>query len=279
MYDRIVTAALAETVSKFRLAEALALDIPATTDRSLVPVRVHAAGQAIVAAGGEPRTLDTLSDWRRTAIWAQDQRIGTGERFTWAPGVSFSAHNEARAYGLTYAQFEALPVKTADAARVAAGKAPKSGDTSRIGAWSREQKIRVARDLLAQPGMATDVFADGDAAGDAVRGAYAPLARAMGEHDQRQRDKAAPAGSAEEKTREREQQAYEVLEVCQRLHQLITATGRLAGLGELDTGQREMIAPLARRASAAVDYLAALDDTASTTLSDQTIAEFLGNNS
>jgi hypothetical protein len=61
-HRRVVSAALAETVSKFKLAEALAEDIPAcVTDDRAVRVFLAEADHAIVAAGGEPRSVETLS--------------------------------------------------------------------------------------------------------------------------------------------------------------------------------------------------------------------------
>jgi hypothetical protein len=122
-------------------------------------------------------------------------------------------------------------------------------------------RAAAVRDYLADPEVAKEVFADPDAAGDAVRAAYAPLARAMHEEDLRMQDKAVPPGSEEEKIRQAEQQSYEVLEVMQRMHQLITATGKLAALGTLSRTQVELIVPLAERAKVAVEYLAALGDT------------------
>jgi hypothetical protein len=83
----------------------------------------------------------------------------------------------------------------------------------------------------------------------------------MHEEDLRMQDKAVPPGSEEEKIRQAEQQSYEVLEVMQRMHQLITATGKLAALGTLSRTQVELIVPLAERAKVAVEYLAALGDT------------------
>jgi hypothetical protein len=129
-------------------------------------------------------------------------------------------------------------------------------------------RAAAVRDYLADPEVAKEVFSDPDAAGDAVRAAYAPLAQAMHEEDRRMYDKAVPPGSAEEKTREAEKQAYEVLEVMQRMHQLITATGRLAALGTLSPEQVELIVPLALRAKVAVEYLAALD-TSNASLEDE----------
>ena len=134
-------------------------------------------------------------------------------------------------------------------------------------------RAAAVRDFLADPEVAKEVFADPDAAGDAVRAAYVPLASAMQDHDQRQRDKAVPPGSAEEKTREREQQAYEVLEVMQRMHQLISATGKLAGLGTLPAATVEMIVPLAERTKVAAEYLIALGDS-NVSLEDE-LAEIL----
>lgn len=286
MYDRIVTAALADTASKFRLAEALALDIPPRhrgpaaegADDKTIPAYLEEASAAIITAGGEPRAGATLAHYRETALWVFSE---PGKNFRWIAGRSFSAHNEARNNRMSYEEFAAMPKATVTLIRQQAGTAGTTDYPQRVAReWTPEQQAQVAREILARPDVAREVFADPDAAGDAVRAAYVPLGEAMRDHDQRRYRQAVPPGSREEKTRETEQRSIEVLEVLQRLHQIISSTGKLVSLGELSREQRELIAPLAQRAKVAVDYLAALDDDSATpSLSDDTIAEFLNKNS
>jgi hypothetical protein len=113
-YHRTVSAALSETAGKFALAEALALDIaprrgrPArdetSTDRQLTEAR-----EEVVEAGGEPRSVATLRNYRLTALWARHPKTGS---FRWLKGRCWSAHDEARQRGLSYGEFAALPRET-----------------------------------------------------------------------------------------------------------------------------------------------------------------------
>lgn len=113
-YHRTVSAALSETSSKFTLAEALATDIPprrgrparneAGTDRQLSEAR-----EQVCAAGGEPRSVATLRNYRLTALWVKNPKTGS---FRWLKGRCWSAHDEARQRGLSYAEFAALPPET-----------------------------------------------------------------------------------------------------------------------------------------------------------------------
>jgi hypothetical protein len=113
-YHRTVTAALSETASKFALAEALALDIAPRrgrpgrdevgTDQQLAEVR-----EQIIEAGGEPRSVVTLRNYRLTALWVKHPKTGA---FRWLKGRCWSAHDEARQRGLSYAEFTALPADT-----------------------------------------------------------------------------------------------------------------------------------------------------------------------
>lgn len=110
-YDRTVSAALSETASKFALAEALALDIaprrgrPArdetSTDQHLTEVR-----EQVIEAGGEPKSVATLRNYRLTALWAKHPKTGS---FRWVEDRCWSAHDEARQRGLSYLEFAALP--------------------------------------------------------------------------------------------------------------------------------------------------------------------------
>jgi hypothetical protein len=113
-YHRTVSAALSETSSKFTLAEALATDIPprrgrparneAGTDQQLSEAR-----EQITEAGGEPRSVSTLRNYRLTALWVKDPKTGS---FRWLKGCCWSAHDEARQRGLSYGEFAALPPGT-----------------------------------------------------------------------------------------------------------------------------------------------------------------------
>lgn len=109
-YQRTVAAAVAETKSKFALAEALATEIPPrrpgpgpelTVTEHLTLARVD-----IERAGGEARTVQTLAEYRETALWVSR---GTPGNYQWIPGISFTAHNEAHKAGLSYEEFAADP--------------------------------------------------------------------------------------------------------------------------------------------------------------------------
>jgi hypothetical protein len=159
-YSKVVKAATAETRSKFGLAEALALDIPPRhpgpqVEDEPVDVYLNEAREAITAAGGEPRTIATLKEYRCTALWVAGGGV-SGENptnFAWFPGASFTAHNEARRHGMTLEAFTALEDKRVDAIRLAAGKAP-TGNVSAIEGWPLERRTDVARELLADPAVA-----------------------------------------------------------------------------------------------------------------------------
>lgn len=166
-YDRVVSAALAETKSKFDLAEALAEDIPprrsGPSDDVTIKDYLTEARQVVIDAGGEPRSVKTLSDYRFTALWVSAE-VGTNYR--WLPGISFSAHQEANRAGLSYDEFVAMPSKTVDAIRDRTEKAGTDGPPERIvSSWSPEQKASAARELLSDPEVAESV---GDAITDYV---------------------------------------------------------------------------------------------------------------
>lgn len=126
-YERVAAAALAETTSKFGLAEALARDIPAKR-RGPTPVSerdvstaLKEAAEVVAEAGGEPRAVKTLGDYRLTALWVSTE---AGRNFRWVKGASFSAHNEARGSGLAYQTFRTLKPadRTVEAIRLAAAR-------------------------------------------------------------------------------------------------------------------------------------------------------------
>lgn len=205
-YDRIVSAALAETKSKFALAEALALDIPPQRGRDADTYRRLAdAREAIVAAGGEDRDVETLANYRRTAQWVM---LATSPGFRWFPGTSFSAHNEARRVGMSYKDFAALPSKSVEAIRRETGHASADGPPETIVRnWTPEQRAIAARELLTDPEVADIIdtemgrqptpaqVADQIAADPAARSA---AREAITRHDQQQRDRAHPGDSGDE---------------------------------------------------------------------------------
>lgn len=163
-YERVVTAALAETTSKFKLAEALALDIPPRRrgptgpNEESVRAYLRQARQAILDAGGEPRHENTLDEYRLTALWVSRD---LSRNFAWLPGVSYSAHTEARKSGLTYETFEAMPSRTVDAVRDAVGRAGTDGPPESIVAdWTPEQKVEAAKALITEPAVADEVVRD-----------------------------------------------------------------------------------------------------------------------
>lgn len=114
----IVTAALSETRSKFDLADALLREIPRrphgnryTTYPDLDSC-LEEARQAIIDAGGEPKSVSTLRGYRDTAVWCDGN---------WLPGVSFTAHRYAMAL-MTYAEFAAKPMNSTELRRMAQAK-------------------------------------------------------------------------------------------------------------------------------------------------------------
>lgn len=147
-YTRTVSAALSETRSKFALAEALALDIePYGQDRvsaafsAKVPLseRLTEARQAIIDAGGEPRSVESLRQYLMTGRWA---RVENSTQFEWAPGVAFSPHMKAAAVSMSRAEFMQNP------------KSPYASITApstAVEAWSPDQRIAAAKELLKDP--------------------------------------------------------------------------------------------------------------------------------
>lgn len=110
-FTRTVSAAIGETQSKFALAEALALDIALRRGRppkgeTPTDLLLAQARTEIIMAGGEPRSVKTLTNYRLTALWVRNQKTGM---FQWLRDRSWSSHDEARQNGLTYAQFAAMP--------------------------------------------------------------------------------------------------------------------------------------------------------------------------
>lgn len=161
-YYRTVKAALAETKSKFELAEALALDIPrrgtrSSSDRHAVLEELAAAREKIILAGGEPRSVDTLDRYRRTALWVYLDVEGV---FRWVPGSSFSSHSEACEVGMSYDDFATKP-QTARQIRKSHERQGKDGPPEKVAqSWTPEQRASVARELLADPEVAEEIAED-----------------------------------------------------------------------------------------------------------------------
>lgn len=161
-FERIIKAALSETRSKFALAEALAIEIPprrsGPSDDNIISSYLAKAIQAISDAGGEPRAVLTMADYRKTALWVQGVNA---PNFRWVKGTSFTAHNEARKVGLSYNKFVAMPLKTTDAIRAKAGKAGTDGPPSKIiETWTPAQRVETVRELVKDAAVARAVIAD-----------------------------------------------------------------------------------------------------------------------
>lgn len=164
-YERTVAAAVAETKSKFKLAEALAEDIPprrgrTAEDETSTRQYLEEASQKIADAGGEKRSASYLGQYRATALWVMEPETFS---FRWVPDASFTAHNEARTWGMSYDDFAAMPTKSTGAIRELTGKSPygqRHEPDVAIAAWSSEQKSDAAKALLAEPEVAEQVIED-----------------------------------------------------------------------------------------------------------------------
>jgi hypothetical protein len=175
-YDRIVAAALAETTSMFRLAEALALDIPPMRpgpSAKTLTAYLEEARQAIIEGGGEPRAVVTLDSYRRTAMWVSGDVPGN---YRWLLGVSYSAH-ESASTRMSYEDFAALPSRKVRDIRPSSKDGPPG---SVIPGWSPDQKAEAARELIKDPAVADKVAADPVAASHA--------AAAIDRHTEQQRE-------------------------------------------------------------------------------------------
>lgn len=165
-FKKTIRAALSETKSKFALAEALAAEIPSrgrggrAANENVVRDELVQARQAIIAAGGEPRSVETLDSYRRTALWVRKVQANSPE-LSWLPGVSFSAHNEARKAGMTQAAFARMPDKSVDAVRRITGRAGTDGPATKIAAsWTPKQQAEVVTSLAKKPEVAKAIAND-----------------------------------------------------------------------------------------------------------------------
>jgi hypothetical protein len=156
-YKKTVAAAVAETQSKFALAEALAIEIPPQR-RGPKPKNSNAPQPSvweclmdvkleIRRAGGEPKSETTLQQYRDTALWVSMNVQGN---FKWIKGVSFSAHQVACAEGLSYDEFAAMDKKTAAAVR---NRTENAVDVV-------QKSAEIARNLLSDPDVVKQVIND-----------------------------------------------------------------------------------------------------------------------
>ena len=191
MYERTIAAATAETATKFRLAEALALDIPALGMRpaqgKTVPERLAEAREAIRQAGGEPRSVHTLAEYRETALWVSRELTG---HFRWVPSASFSAHNEARKSRISYADFAARGGMTVDQIRRESGNAGTDGKPAAVVANAMAQmttaeRAAIVTQALADPDVADRAIRQGPDAAGHIAGAQIRKARADAEERRR----------------------------------------------------------------------------------------------
>lgn len=149
-YERTVEAALTETGSKFKLAEALAMEIPPAKrgpgNEIKISDQLDEARQAIIDAGGEPKSVSTLANYRRTAIWVLTVN---SQNFRWVKGASFTAHYEAFAAGMTYDEFARIDKPTVDLIRKRTGRAGTDGPPEKIvDEWTPEERVAAARKLM-----------------------------------------------------------------------------------------------------------------------------------
>lgn len=174
-YPRTVEAALAESRSKKALAEALAVEIPPRMGRGNDDVSqgLTEARQAIIDAGGEPKAVRTLADYRLTARWVagltgEEKVTGKPVTFSWVEGVSFTAHSEAWRTGLTLAAFIAEPMNTRRL-RAEYGGPSKDGDpVGIVKGWSDEQRIQAAKELHHDPDVAQALVKDETSLGEYI---------------------------------------------------------------------------------------------------------------
>lgn len=159
-HRRVVAAALAETKDKFRIAEALAMDIPPSGDDASVRQQLLAVREEILEAGGEPRSYETLKQYRSTALW-----VRKNGKFLWVAGASYTAHTSARAKGLTRKNLYDLVKKVGHVGdrelRDLTGGASKDGNPSKVSArWTPAQQAEAVKAMLSNPDTAKAVVSD-----------------------------------------------------------------------------------------------------------------------
>lgn len=236
-YDRTVSAALAETKSKFGLAEALALDIPprrsGPSEDATISEYLTEARQAIIDNGGEPHSVGTFAHYRKTALWVQD---GDVPNFHWVRGTSFTAHNEARLAGLSYEEFVASPVKTTDAFRKTAGKAGTDGPAEKIAAsWSEDEKVAAARELLSDPDVSSQIPVEPDVVRNAVTADPQARRAAREALDDHYDDAPKPY----DKPEPQDAKPLELVTVFRDMHKLIDRAARLVADGRAVVSEAE----------------------------------------
>ena len=277
-YERVVAAAVAETTSKFKLAEALALDIPPRTagrpgadaDAS-VEEYLNEAREAIIAAGGEPRTTNTLRDYRLTALW---NRGVNASIFRWVPGLSFTSHNEARKAGLSYDELAANPMKT-DEIRRSSGKAGTDGQPREIArSWSTDARVEVVREALADPDVADEVIRDPEAKGHVVSAQIrAGQDRIRETAEQREKFMPAELRDANRKLGQRDAQVA-LGQICDRFAREVSET--LPGAGPLAASEKFWLGEARDRAAVALEAVSDYLRAGSTGLSDEDLMRLAG---
>lgn len=110
-YPMTVKAALTETASKFKLAEALAREIPKGSSPKVVATLIEEARQEVIAAGGEDRAAETFHAYRRAALWVADNGGFEPTSFAWVKGYSYTAHRDAMESGRKFSDFAASPAR------------------------------------------------------------------------------------------------------------------------------------------------------------------------
>lgn len=140
-YEYIVEAAMAEQASKFDLAQALATAI----NHQDQAVQLEEAREAIIGAGGEPKSVGTLRFYLKVGAWAMENPSFHTDG--WVDGFSFSSHREAMQAGQSLDEFRAAP-KTVREIRAAAGKSSPDSPAVAIGTWTEEEKETARKALM-----------------------------------------------------------------------------------------------------------------------------------
>jgi len=153
-YARIVAAALNEGTAGFEMAEALALDIPAESDRLRLSNAIGEAIKEIVKAGGKDYARETLGRRRNAALWVQKNASQSQDRqgWGWAEGSSLRAHEIAAGADLDWAEWSAEPRTMAASQKMAGHRI--SGETNDYQLMSNSEQVDAARALAtAAPGI------------------------------------------------------------------------------------------------------------------------------
>lgn len=143
-YPLVVSAALDETKSKFRLAEQVARELPAGLDGGTVAAGLQTMKDEVDAAGGETRSVGTWSEYRLTALWVADNGGFEPTTFQWKPGLSFTAHNVARMKGQAFKHFLLKPetrIRPDTSARLHDARVEQARIEERMAHEARESEV------------------------------------------------------------------------------------------------------------------------------------------